>query len=171
MASGMTPVHAGHFKSTPEGKFWAPIFGWGLYRHLNGTDQWALEDGLPNPDLVGILESLRKKNLENLKQLKTGPHDKPDVSSLQGWNHNYSNVFWALAHQSIPFNINRPGTPQGTKGLGKKLCKHPLEFNGFLGLEAQYKRKFFLEIINLFIVALLAYLSEVYHSDYRVVDR
>lgn len=145
MGSEMTPVHSGHFRTTPEGKFWAPVFSRGLYRFLRGTDEWRLEDGSPNPHLVEELKQRQAYNKAKLGKMSTGVMDRPDVASIQGWHHNYSNLFWAIAHSSVPFNLNWPGIPQGSRRNAKKVIKHPLQINDMqYDPELQYSCKLLL---------------------------
>lgn len=53
----------------------------------------------------------------------------------------YNDAFWALAHFSIPFNLEHHGAPTGSGDQLDYVCQHPLVMAEGLEL-AQYKSKY-----------------------------
>jgi hypothetical protein len=48
------------------------------------------------------------------------------LESIKGFARPYNDVWWALAHQGIPFNCERQGVAQGAGVLSDFVIQHPL---------------------------------------------
>ena len=78
--------------------------------------------------MIICLQARRKKNLEIISNRKPGVQDRSSPESNADWSHNYSNIFWALVHGYVPFNLPPPGIHNG-KRVQMFVLQHPIELN------------------------------------------
>ena len=78
--------------------------------------------------MIICLQARRKKNLEIISNSKPGVQDRSSPESNADWSHNYSNIFWALVHGYVPFNLPPPGIHNG-KRVQMFVLQHPIELN------------------------------------------
>ena len=89
--------------------------------------------------MIICLQARRKKNLEIISNRKPGVQDRSSPESNADWSHNYSNIFWALVHGYVPFNLPPPGIHNG-KRVQMFVLQHPIELNNLkVEMEHQYE--------------------------------